>query len=702
MKNGKTPGNALKIDEIVKTIKRILDAAENKTGPKRDYYSFIGHAAGFILKMIELEKKLDDNYFKTTRFESLLVENNSLYLELRPQNYSKSYADPAFCVKIFGLENGRLISYFYYALRNLIDHAYLHRKNRILECASIFIRFCEYIESAKKINGKDMEKIVTAIDLDDMNEKRLEYIRERYDPGFSFYKDIINSASDKDLRYLFRYGCPIGMNEIMTAEFINRLGAAEIKRLAKHIAAAYIEGFETENKDRSGRDGVKIIPSAGYERVIAELMKEFKRRGFKCIINYMGSTDANSQCDYDHRYDKKPFLSAKYVAASVASYEKAFKKMMPEISRYSGQARVGTFGEEPFSPAEKKECYSLDKTGRKFYNQYMNEVLNLFSKFVPDANTSFTAIRFPTPDIGHDFEEIFLEVLKINTLDTRKYILIQQRIIDALDRAGHVHIKGSGTNRTDITVKMPEIKNPEKETNFYNCGADVNIPVGEVFTTPELKGTFGTLHIEETYLDGFNYKDLVLKFKDGCVTDYSCKNFDDAKQNKKYIEENLFSLKEKLPIGEFAIGTNTLAYAAAKKFGIEKKLPILIAEKMGPHFAIGDTCYCHVEEIPIYNQINKKEVTARENDRTALRHEGGNKAYTNVHVDITLPYESIKFIRAVGKPDTDKVETKHNKSKNKNGADTGNGNIETDIIVRGRFVLAGTEELNVPLDGLKY
>jgi len=701
MKNGIMPQNALKNDKITKTIKRIMDATENKSGPKRDYYSFIRLAAGFILKIIALEKKLDDNYFKKTGFETLLIENHSLYNEIYPQNYSKSYADPAFCVKIFGAENGRLISYFYYALRNLIEYAYLHRKNRVDEYAAIFIRFCEYIESAKKINCKDIEKIVTAIDLDDMSGKRLEYIRERYDPGFSFYKDIVNSASDKDLRYLFRYGCHIGINEIKTADFINRLSAAEIRHLAKHIAAAYIEGFITENKNRGGRDRVKIIPSAGYERMIRELMREFERLGFKCIINIMESTDANSQCDYDHRYDRKPVLSAKFVADATDAYEKALKKIMPEISKYSGQARVGTFGEEPFSPAEKKECYALDKPGQKFHNQYMNDILNLFSKYIPDANTSFTAIRFPNPEIGPDFEEIFMEILKINTLDTKKYIRIQQRIIDALDIADRVHIKGAGTNRTDITVKMPGLKDPEKETNFYNCGADVNIPVGEVFTTPELKGTNGTLHIEETYLDGFNYKDLVLEFKDGCVTGYSCRNFADAKQNQKYIEENLFSLKEGLPIGEFAIGTNTLAYAVAKKYGIEKKLPILIAEKMGPHFAIGDTCYCHVEEIPIYNQINKKEVTARENERTALRNEVGNKAYTNVHVDITLPYESIEFIRAVKKTAAGKIKDKRNIIKSRNRANIDDGNIETDIIVRGRFVLAGTEELNTPLEGIK-
>lgn len=52
-------------------------------------------------------------------------------------------------------------------------------------------------------------------------------------------------------------------------------------------------------------------------------------------------------------------------------------------------------------------------------------------------------------------------------------------------------------------------------------------------------------------------------------------------------------------MGEFAIGTNTTAYVAALKYGIADKLPILIAEKMGPHFAVGDTCYSWAEDTPV-------------------------------------------------------------------------------------------------------
>ena len=97
--------------------------------------------------------------------------------------------------------------------------------------------------------------------------------------------------------------------------------------------------------------------------------------------------------------------------------------------------------------------------------------------------------------------------------------------------------------------------------------ADVNIPVGEVFTSPVLEGTNGVLHVSRVYLDGLQYKDLELKFKDGKIVDYRCGNFKDEEEGRRYIFDNVLKNHDTLPLGEFAIGTNTTAYAAGKNTG---------------------------------------------------------------------------------------------------------------------------------------
>ena len=167
-----------------------------------------------------------------------------------------------------------------------------------------------------------------------------------------------------------------------------------------------------------------------------------------------------------------------------------------------------------------------------------------------------------------------------------------------------------------------------------------------------------------------------MRVTDGKITDYTCSNFEDEAECKKYIKGNVLHNHDTLPLGEFAIGTNTTAYVVAKKYQIEDKMPILIAEKMGPHFAVGDTCYSWSEENKLYNR-NGKEIVAKDNSISILRKEDVSKAYFQCHTDITIPYEEIAEIAVVTK-DGERIL----------------------LLQDGRFVLPGTEILNEPLSEL--
>ena len=229
-------------------------------------------------------------------------------------------------------------------------------------------------------------------------------------------------------------------------------------------------------------------------------------------------------------------------------------------------------------------------------------------------------------------------------------------------------------NATDLSVNLWKLQNPEKETIFENCVADVNIPVGEVFTSPVLEGTNGVLQVSRVFLNGLEYRDLSVTFKDGMIVDYGCGNFPDPEEGRRYVKENVLFHRDTLPLGEFAIGTNTTAYVMARKWGIEDKLPILIAEKTGPHFAVGDTCYSQAEDVAVYNP-DGKEIVAKENEKSRLRHTDSSKAYFNCHTDITLPFDELGELTAVRKD-----------------------GVRIPLILQGRFVLPGSEALNRPLE----
>jgi len=178
------------------------------------------------------------------------------------------------------------------------------------------------------------------------------------------------------------------------------------------------------------------------------------------------------------------------------------------------------------------------------------------------------------------------------------------------------------------------------------------------------------LHVPRVFLHGLEYRDLWLRFEDGFAVDYGCGNFGTEEENRRYIRENLLHHHEKLPMGEFAVGTNTTAYRVARKYGIEDKLPILIAEKTGPHFALGDTCYSHEEEVRTYNP-DGKEMVAKGNEVSALRDTDVSKAYFQCHTDITIPYDELGELSVL--------------------TESGERSM---IIQNGQFVLPGCEELN--------
>ena len=129
-----------------------------------------------------------------------------------------------------------------------------------------------------------------------------------------------------------------------------------------------------------------------------------------------------------------------------------------------------------------------------------------------------------------------------------------------------------------------------------------------------------------------------------------------------------------LPIGEFAIGTNTVAYVMGQKYNIQDKLPILIAEKTGPHFAVGDTCYKMSEDLKTYNP-DGKQIVVKDNEISALRKTDINQAYYNCHTDITIPYNELEEISVYNEDGSKHV-----------------------IIENGKFVLEGTEMLNEAFD----
>lgn len=670
-------------------IDRMKAIIEEKTvaEPYREYFQ---HVARFILKLDELKQNVESGKQKEMSEEELQEEMKDLYADELEANYEKSYANPAYAVSVLGGGLGSFLSAVYTEIRGSISYVQEQRMEYVVIGAELFIEIYNKFEEEKQPQPESLKEIFYWYASDYCDVFAADRVKDQIDPESGcFIVNMIMNEDLSDLRYLYRMGEYVGENERGTAAYLNSLPQEKIDKMADTFSEGYRIGFVNTGKDLSKKSVVNIYYAMGFERIVKKAIENFEKMGLKPTIfrtshsvitrgrnSQIGffNISGNRQYIYDHRDDIGLVMDKQYVERKLEVMRTTYEQNKEIAAGYAGPAVIDIFGEKTFVPQAKPEAVKLSENQEELLVAMNGRAGRLTNEYLPGDERSFTIISWPVPEIGEQYHEIFDETIKINTLDYKLYQKVQQTMIDALDKGEYVKVTGSGENQTDLKVMLHPLADPAKETIFENCVADVNIPVGEVFTSPVLEGTEGTLFVSKVFLHGLPYYNLKISFKEGKITEYTCTNFDSEEENKKYIFDNILHNHQTLPIGEFAIGTNTTAYAVAKKYDIADKYTILIAEKTGPHFAVGDTCYSWAEDVKVYNP-DGKEIIARDNSISILRKEDPSKAYFQCHTDITIPYDELGSIVVVAKDGT-----------------------ETEIIRDGRFVLPGTEILNEPLN----
>ncbi len=684
----------------------------NDIGEAKEIYSLYRERIYCALDELSGDTALEEFFLEATSFLKLIMQIYELHSDgsfekmsvsekkalhdraygILTEGYSESFLDPDTAAGKLGTETGQILSAVFAELISAVIYAYEEDIYRLLGRLELFLEiygvYTESIADNEEPDAGRLKRVYSDFAYDYSMDMMLRSVRDSFTTDNGVAGRVIESADLSDYGYLYDYGEYISESEVKLAQYMGSLPDEKIDLMAKVFTGGYIKGFETTGKDISIKNLVQIMYPVGFERIVKEAAKIFKGIGLditykryepsfiggrKLIRSGYFSTIANRQFEADHENDRALYYDRRYMEHRLMCYRNALEEYKVQAGGYGGPAVIECFGEQPVYLEQKQNAIRPDDSANALFSEYSVRASDLLNGYVHGEERSFTIIAFPTPAIGEHFEEIFDETVRLNTLDYELYQNMQQIMIDTLDKAHSVKIEGYNGNETDLTVRLCDLKDPSKETKFENCVADVNIPVGEVFTSPVLEGTNGVLHVKHVYLNDMPFKDLKLTIKDGMIKDYSCGNYDDAKKGREYIKKYLLFAHDTLPMGEFAIGTNTTAYMMSRRFSLESVMPILIAEKTGPHFAMGDTCYSHEEDVVTYNP-DGKEITAKENSISALRNEDPLKAYFGCHTDITIPYDELYRLTAVTDDES------------------------FDIIREGRFVLGGTEILNEPFD----
>ena len=670
--------NSRKENEYREAREKLEDMLRNMQPPKEKgfrekIFLFLKTQAELLARFAALEEKRSAEYLASAPLRELQEDQRLLYEDILPQNYGTSYANPAYASKLFKEDLGPYMAAVAAYFRKGAEDVMTHRRFLLLQRMKFFFAL-HYQMTHERVTVENVSAKLREQRLQELPLTLGFELLGGFDPQ---NRGLGRAASEAELdtpHYLYDVcGAYADENVLKLREFVLSLSDEETERIAEAFANAYRDSFTRERKDTRRKKTAGVVYPLGMERIVrAALPKIAEKTGFLPFVERVAGAEPNRQYEYDHRFDLAAVLDEGYVQ----QYREVFDALCEEnrslFAAYAGPAILSTFGEPRFSPGQGGPSLSFTDEQNALYGQLLDETERQLDELSQVQNQAYSLTAYPSPAIGADFEAVFRAMIEINTLYQSRYERAQSSLINALDRGSSVTVKGRGGNETDLCVALQPIRNPRRQTNFYNCLADFNVPLGEVFTSPQLAGTNGLLHAEEAYLRGLFYKDLKIRFENGYVTEYGCGNFEDAEEGRRYVRENLFLPNETLPMGEFAIGTNTAAYCMALDYGIADRLPVLIAEKCGPHFALGDTCYVGCEDQAVYNP-DRKEIRARENEKTALRRDDPAQAYTHCHTDITLPYDAIERL----------------------SVNTDRGS--QDLIRAGRFVLPGTDVLNEPM-----
>lgn len=613
---------------------------------------------------IDCMEQLNDNYFTKYSFEQLAEDNKNFYIDLY-ENYHQSYADPRFTKQLLPLDISDLASAFYQEIVRSIRFVFQRDELQFQYILEKFLLYADALSGNKALVAE-----LKTLDKNYQSMQESYKLTSSYHPH-NFATTLLETQDLNDIRYLFRYGVYISETEIAFAQLMNTYQKEDIQVLANQMVDGYVKGFERHHKHMNGRTNARIVLLVGLERLAAAIQMRLHTYGYQGFIGDLVWRNQNMQADMDfekiHQYE----LQEADYQTLLQTYSTALKQYDASLRAYQGNVIMVSFGQVRKEVIDYESYYKPNYELKKIYELKKRQV---FETYVPKAEISYTGMAFPVKEISnYDYPKIFKDVMRINQMDPQKHEKMQAYLISILDQGDYVEIKGWKGNETDIRISLHELQNPELETNFVNCGADVNIPAGEVYTTPQLQGSNGLLHLKQIRIAKVQFKDVKIHIEQGFTKDYTCRNTDNEEENRQLMESIIFHHRNTLPIGEFALGTNTYAYALAKKDGILHQLHTLIYEKLGPHIALGDTCFAWGEDTLLFDQ-NHKLVVAKDNEFSMQRKVDPMKAYVNMHYDLTIPYDEIGCIRV----------------------HTRDGKVIT-IVQDGKFVLAPLLPLNLYL-----
>ena len=334
-------------------IDRMKAIIEEKTvaEPYREYFQ---HVARFMLKLDELKQNVESGKQKEMSEEELQEEMKDLYADELEANYEKSYANPAYAVLVLGGELGSFLSAVYTEIRGSISYVQEQRMEYVVIGAELLIEIYNKFEEEKQPQLESLKEIFYWYASDYCDVFAADRIKDQIDPERGcFIVNMIMNEDLSDLRYLYRMGEYVGVNERETAAYLNSLSQEKIDKMADTFSEGYRIGFVNTGKDLSKKSVVNIYYAMGFERIVKKAIENFAKMGLKPSIfrtshsvitrgrnSQIGffNISGNKQYVYDHRDDIGLVMDKQYVERKLEVMRTTYEQNKEIAAGYAGQS----------------------------------------------------------------------------------------------------------------------------------------------------------------------------------------------------------------------------------------------------------------------------------------------------------------------------------------------------------------------------
>ena len=151
--------NELAAERFELVMERIASIAEATDVPAQ-YDSYFKRTAKFILTLADILQRKEKGLLASRSMEECQCDNEAVYGDILPENYGKSFANPAYAVAELGEEYGQILSALVVIIRQGVTDAFMGKKMNVTIRAELFVEIYNHFESEEGIDKKAVEQSI--------------------------------------------------------------------------------------------------------------------------------------------------------------------------------------------------------------------------------------------------------------------------------------------------------------------------------------------------------------------------------------------------------------------------------------------------------------------------------------------------------------------------------------------------------------